>query len=606
MNLVNPGQFLVASRAMKKALALLVPMLLLSVASPVWAFPGFLAGKSKDERSIHAAQIVLMRSGERTVLTVMPDYSGPMNEFAVVVAVPKDVTLDRVTTLRREFVDRVETITAPRFHEWWEMDPCEPGPARQEWERDLRASSETAFLGGGSDGKPQRKVPKELLLTVEPDFKVQGEYAFTLLQDEPPSKWLAARGYQLPKGLSEAEASVDGDYSFLVATVDPMKIELIGGDRAVMSPIRYWTEQPVHKLPVRLGLLSIDDHQELQVFVLDHKARFVPKNYPVVTPPTNIEVGFKVKERVGEFYNALSDSVREKAPNAFFAEYAWSAEGCGQPCATEPLMIHELLTLGGDVFEQIVPEEELNPEPPELTDEEKEKEKEELKPLKPKERKKIEDERQEEREEVARRKALLERHKYVVSRLHYRYSEATLPKDLELRPEPTEIVGGVGLPKGPGGDLPLGTKTGEDQNKLQMRYVHFHPWKGVIKCETPERWRWAKAPRTYRGLRKIWIAEDMTRKSRTQIKLAEVVQTPIPELGLSGKPALEVADAGTDGGVGGEPESKSCGCRIPGSPGMPAGRVGIGWVVGAAAIAVGLSRRSRARCRPRASSRQRG
>ncbi len=547
------------------ALALLLTVACLSLEA--WAFPGFLAGKSKGERKIHSGQVALMRSGNRTVVTVLPDYSGPMNEFAVVVAVPTDVTVERLTTLRREFIDRLDSISAPRFHEWWELDPCEPGAAQQEWERDLTAKVETNFLGGPSDGTPQRKVPKELLLTVVPDFKVQGEYTFTLLEPgQTASSWLSQNGYELPVGLDKAEAAIGGAYRYLVAVVDPLKIELIGGDRAVLSPIRFWTEQPMDKLPVRLGLLSIDKAQELLVYVLDHENRYVPKNYPVIVPPTNVEVDYKVKERVGEFYNALHDRLKAKHPGTFLAEYAWSAEGCGQPCATEPLMINELLTLGADVFEQTVPAEELNPEPPELTEEEKTKQDEELKPLKPKERKKVEKEREDERKEVAKRKALVERHKYVLSRLHYRYDLASLPNDLELRAEPSKIVGGISLPKGQGGDLPQGAKTGGDKQSLQMRYVNFHPWKGVINCESPERWRWGKAPRTYRGLRKIWIAQDLTRKSRTQIKPEEVVLTPIAELGLSGKPVSAISDAGVDGGTGAEAgEGKSCGCRVAGT-----------------------------------------
>ena len=60
----------------------------------------------------------------------MPDYEGPLEGFAMVLLVPADVTVDKVTTLKRDFVDRLDSLSAPRFHEYWEQDPCDPGPRR--------------------------------------------------------------------------------------------------------------------------------------------------------------------------------------------------------------------------------------------------------------------------------------------------------------------------------------------------------------------------------------------------------------------------------------------------------------------------------------------
>lgn len=151
------------------------------------------------------------------------------------------------------------------------------------------------------------------------------------------------------------------------------------------------------------------------------------KNYPNVFPPTNLEVDFKVKERVGEFYAGLHDFLLKKQPLGFLNEYAWSTKGCGQPCPNEPLLIHELLTLGGDVFERAVPKAEREPKPPEMTDAEKAA----FKEIKDKKKKK---EIESMRKEVARRKALLLRHFYVLSRVHHRYDKSTLPKDIELGP----------------------------------------------------------------------------------------------------------------------------------------------------------------------------
>lgn len=582
------------------ALALMLLVALLLTGLPAAAFPGFVVAKDGAERTIPSSHIVLMRRGDRTVVTVMPEYRGPFDAFALVVAVPKDVTPEHLQTLRREFIDRVANVSAPRFHEFWEMDPCEPGKVEQEWERSLKASESTNFLGGPPMAGPKKKVAKELLLTVVTDFKVQGEYTFTVVDSEQTTtaKWLKEHGYQLPAKAEAALEQYSGEWGFVVAEVDPNKIELIGGDSAVLSPIRFWTESPYDEVPSRLGLLSASGPQELVVLAFDESQRVVTRNYPFIFPPTNIEVAFKVKERMGEFYAALHDRLMTKHPGAFLAEYAWAADDCGEPCPSEAIRINELLTLGADVFEEAVPEEERNPEPPQLSDEEKKKEEAELKALKPKERRELKEERQEEREEIARRKALVGRNHYVLSRLHARYDSSSLPKEIQLGFESQAVRGGVGIPKGPDAKLELEVVDSRD-NRHQTRYVNFHPWKGVLKCEQPDRWRWGKAPRTYRGLRKIWVTEDMARKDRKQIKLEEVVETPIAELGLEGNVSEKLADAGADADadagppVEAEAPESPCGCRTVGQSGPSGGA----WSLLGLAFAGWLSRRRGLRSR---------
>lgn len=549
--------------------ALFGACLSLALALPAQAFPGFLAAKNSTDLKINSTQVVLMKKGNATAVTVMSDYEGPLEPFAMVLVVPSDVTAERVTTLKREFVDRVDAISAPRFHEYWEQDPCDPGPVEQEWQRNMKADSSGAFLGGGDMPQSTVKVAKELSLDVQAKQK-EGEYTFTVLgKDDSVSGWLKSKGYKAPEGADQALAPyVQAGMRVVVAQVDANRIELVGGDRAQLSPIRFWTEQPYDSIPDRVGLLNSGGKQELVVYVLDPAARYESKNYKNVFPPTNIEVDFAVKERIGEFYAALHDIILQKNPGAVLNEYAWTAEACGQPCATEPLMISELLSLGGDVFEQSVPKDEKQPKPADLTKEEEAAFKEAVKELKPKERKAKEKQALEDRKTVVARQALLGRHKYVLSRMHYRYDDKSLPNDPQLAPAGGAIEGGIALPKGQHGEASTDVAPAS-ANKYQVRYNNLHPWVPVIQCKTPERYRWGKAPRDYRGLRKTWIAEDLTRKSRSQIKPALVVKTAVPSLGLaaaSDAPAVASADAGVgaDAGADAAKESGKCGCRVPG------------------------------------------
>lgn len=544
---------------------------IVSGARPADAFPGFFASKKSEPIKTYSSQIAVMKRGTDTVVSVMADYEGPLEGFAMVMLVPADVSLGKVTTLKRDFIDRLDSLTAPRFHEYWEQDPCDPGPVEQEWERNLKVEGSAGGPLGGGAPKPEGsalKPAKELFIDVKAKQK-EGEYKFTLLDaGADVTAWLTSHGYKVPEGAAAALKSY-GALRPLVAEVDPKRIELVGGDRAQLSPVRFSTAEPFDTIPSRLGLLNAPKEQELIIYTIDPEARYEAKNYKTMFPPTNIQLDFSAKERMGEFYNALYDLILTKHPQTFLSEYAWPTEGCGQPCATEPLMISELLSLGADVFEESVPEAERHPKPPELTEEQKKAFKDSIKDLKPKEKKEREKVFNEERATVVERQGLLARHKYVVSRLHYRYDAKNLPSDPQIGKAPA-AAGGTAQPKGKDGEASIEVKTGE-ANKLQTRYNNFHPWVPVIQCASPERYKWGKAGRDYRGLRKTWITDDLTRKSHTQIKPAVVVKTPIPDLGLTGATAPAKADgAGGLGAGGGAGDAKSgeksgCGCRAPGS-----------------------------------------
>ena len=146
------------------------------------AFPGFYAGKDGAERTSSSTQVVIMKNGGHTVVSVMPDYMGPMQPFVLVLPVPGDVQLSEVKTLKPADVERLEQLTAPRFHEFWEMDPCEPGKPEQIWERSLVARSDTDFLGGSQMLEGTEKVPKEMKLKVDPTFREDTEYKYQLVK----------------------------------------------------------------------------------------------------------------------------------------------------------------------------------------------------------------------------------------------------------------------------------------------------------------------------------------------------------------------------------------------------------------------------------------
>src|ERR1043166_1018102 len=89
------------------------------------AFCGFFVAGSNAKLTNDASQVVLLRKGNRTVMTMSNNYQGPPENFAMVVPVPVVLKKEDVKTLPMDVFDKVDSLSAPRLVEYWERDPCE-------------------------------------------------------------------------------------------------------------------------------------------------------------------------------------------------------------------------------------------------------------------------------------------------------------------------------------------------------------------------------------------------------------------------------------------------------------------------------------------------
>src|SRR5258705_3024788 len=88
------------------------------------AFCGFYINEAGGEMFNNATQVVLMRQGTRTVLSMQNNYQGPPQDFAMVIPVPVVLKESDVKTLTKDVFAKVDTMGAPRLVEYWEQDPC--------------------------------------------------------------------------------------------------------------------------------------------------------------------------------------------------------------------------------------------------------------------------------------------------------------------------------------------------------------------------------------------------------------------------------------------------------------------------------------------------
>ena len=140
---------------MKLSQARFVWLSALAVAAPrgtgrAHAFCGFFVAGSDAKLTNNASQVVLMRKGNRTVMTMSNTYQGPPENFAMVVPVPVVLKKEDVKTLPADVFDRVDSLSAPRLVEYWEQDPCSPPRAGH---RHGQTEARSATAQDGAEGR---------------------------------------------------------------------------------------------------------------------------------------------------------------------------------------------------------------------------------------------------------------------------------------------------------------------------------------------------------------------------------------------------------------------------------------------------------------------
>jgi hypothetical protein len=322
------------------ALALpLALLLLLGGGGAAHGFCGFYVAKADTHLYNRASQVVLVRDGERTVMTMANDFQGEPREFAMVVPVP--VVLDRgqIHVADKALIDHLDAYSAPRLVEYFDPDPCRPPmPAAV---AQPKSFSDAAVPRGAAERARSLGVKIEARYTI-------GEYDILILsarQSDGLETWLRENGYRVPPGASRVLGSyIRQGLHFFVAKVDLEQQSKLGF--AYLRPLQFAYESPRFMLPIRLGMVNANGPQELFIYALTRGGRVETTNYRTVKLPSGDEVPLFVKDEFGTFYKAMFDrqEAREEMRTVFL-EYAWDMGWC-DPCAADPLAPEELRKLG--------------------------------------------------------------------------------------------------------------------------------------------------------------------------------------------------------------------------------------------------------------------
>ncbi|MDP1830404.1 MAG: DUF2330 domain-containing protein [Archangium sp.] len=492
-----------------------VVLLLAALPTAAHAFCGFYVAGGGAALFNDATQVVLMREGTRTVLSMQNNYRGPPENFAMVIPVPIVLQKENVKTLTKNLFDKIDQLAAPRLVEYWEQDPCyQPRPY---------ANSGGAMRSMAAPKKAMRDMddaPRDYGVAIEAQFTV-GEYEIVVLSAKDAlglEAWLTDNKYKIPAGAAPLfRPYIQQGMKFFVARVDVTKVKF-ENDLATLSPLRFHYDSEKFELPVRLGLINSKGEQDLIVHILARNQRYEVANYPNATIPTNLDLVPSAKSEFGPFYASLFDKTVKKNAKAVVTEYAWDSSTC-DPCPTPPLTPAELLLFGMDVLDGGPPYPELELKNRDL--------------VPPQEAAQADQMIRNLLQQISyRRSAAKGGARFVLTRLHARYDKSSLGEDLVFKAAPPIAGGREFLTNGEAleqGAVSFGV------NNFQARYAIRYPWEGPIACANPVRGKWGGPPQG--GRPKPVAAEDLGLVKRDATLTAKLVESPVPEFGIKGSKA---------------------------------------------------------------------
>lgn len=310
------------------------------VAGVAHAFCGFYVGKADANLFNEASQVIVVRDGEKTVVSMLNDYKGDLKEFAVVVPVPTVLQKGQVNVGEKKTFDRLDAYSAPRLAEYYDPNPCE----RRMFEARKDA---TPMAAPAMAAAPRSSVA--LGVTVEASFSV-GEYDIVILsakESDGLETWLKQSGYRIPKNSAQALAPyIRQNMKFFVAKVNLAEQAKSGFQ--MLRPLQFAYESEKFMLPIRLGMANANGPQDLIAYMLTRNGRVETTNYRTVKLPANMDlpVFLKQGDEFRNFYKAMfAEQAKKEGLRAVFTEYFWDMGWC-DPCAADPLSPEELRKAG--------------------------------------------------------------------------------------------------------------------------------------------------------------------------------------------------------------------------------------------------------------------
>lgn len=315
---------------------------------PVQAFCEFFAGKADASLFNEASKVIMARDGNRTVLSLLNDYKGPLKEFALIIPTPVALKQGQVRIAEKLSFERIDAYSSPRLAEYFDNDPC---TFNFQWGEDLQRRGPSAPMPTVAPAARAMSAErsKALGVTVEAKYTLE-EYDIVSLsakQSGGLETWLRENGYKIPKGASAAfRPYINQGMKFFVAKVNLKEQDKTG--YTYLRPLQFAFESEKFMLPIRLGMINAapDKAQDLIIYMLTRNGRVESSNYRTIKLPANLNLPPFIKPRFADFYKAMFENAATKEDyRVVFTEYFWDMSWC-DPCAGNPLSPQELRNAG--------------------------------------------------------------------------------------------------------------------------------------------------------------------------------------------------------------------------------------------------------------------
>lgn len=325
-----------------------VLLLMVMGVSESMAFCGFYVAKADAKLFNKSSQVILVRDGNKTVITMSNDFQGDVKDFAMVVPVPVVLKETDIRVVNNSLFASLDAYSGPRLVEYYDENPCYRYYDYSENYSSVKATSSAAR----SEGMAPKK-DKGYGVKIEAQYNI-GEYDILILSAKESGglkNWLTDNGYKIPGTAEEVlEPYIKTNMKFFVVKVNLENKKALGYES--LRPIQIQFDSPKFMLPIRLGMANANGEQDMIVYAFTKTGRVETTNYRTVKIPTDRNVPLPVKEKFGKFYVDLFDKThRYQGKNAVFLEYAWNVTPSFQgmkcdPCVGPPPIYTDLQQAG--------------------------------------------------------------------------------------------------------------------------------------------------------------------------------------------------------------------------------------------------------------------
>lgn len=328
---------------MKKLAALVILMAMIS--NQAMAFCGFYVSKADGTLKNKTSQVILVKDGDRSTVTMYNDFQGDLKDFAMVVPVPVVLKKNDIKVVDQSIFETLNDYSKPRLVEYYDENPCE----LRDYEM-LRSSApgsalnDVVVIGYGA--------AKKHGVTIEAKYIV-GEYDILILSAKESSglqTWLAENGYKIPAGAEEVlDPYIRSNMKFFVVKVNEEEKKKLPGN--FLRPIQISFNSPKFMLPIRLGMANAEGDQDMIVYAFSKTGRIECTNYPTVSLPTARNVPLFVQNNFANFYSNLFQYQWFGAgKSAAMLEYAWDVSPVNNvkcdPCIARAPNTRDLVQAG--------------------------------------------------------------------------------------------------------------------------------------------------------------------------------------------------------------------------------------------------------------------